>query len=225
MRLGLRRPKIIPGLRKNLKSQTSCWWDSNPRPRPYQGRTLPTELQQHGFCQREFHHRGDMSPAVPLTGSGKNRRLPGKFQWIGLWREVRGKKENIFRSKCSSSMLLPRHLPLPSCHLEQRAKGIEPSPPAWKAGALPLSYARGRVEGLELRVEGRKSRIPTLDSQPTTINLPMVGTGFEPVKAYAARFTVWPLWPLGNPTEKVESRGPRVESRQERYQLLALSGS
>jgi hypothetical protein len=24
----------------------------------------------------------------------------------------------------------------------KRAKGIEPSPPAWKAGALPLSYAR-----------------------------------------------------------------------------------
>ena len=27
----------------------------------------------------------------------------------------------------------------------ERAKGIEPSPPAWKAGALPLSYARSRV--------------------------------------------------------------------------------
>jgi hypothetical protein len=24
----------------------------------------------------------------------------------------------------------------------ERAKGIEPSSPAWKAGALPLSYAR-----------------------------------------------------------------------------------
>ena len=28
--------------------------------------------------------------------------------------------------------------------LMERAKGIEPSPPAWKAGALPLSYARAR---------------------------------------------------------------------------------
>src|SRR5437667_3654559 len=27
-------------------------------------------------------------------------------------------------------------------HPQERAKGIEPSPPAWKAGALPLSYAR-----------------------------------------------------------------------------------
>ena len=25
----------------------------------------------------------------------------------------------------------------------ERATGIEPAPPAWKAGALPLSYARG----------------------------------------------------------------------------------
>ena|GEM_PF-1845227 len=25
---------------------------------------------------------------------------------------------------------------------EKRVKGIEPSPPAWKAGALPLSYTR-----------------------------------------------------------------------------------
>jgi hypothetical protein len=24
----------------------------------------------------------------------------------------------------------------------ERATGIEPAPPAWKAGALPLSYAR-----------------------------------------------------------------------------------
>ena len=30
---------------------------------------------------------------------------------------------------------------------QKRAKGIEPSPPAWKAGALPLSYARARAQG------------------------------------------------------------------------------
>ena len=27
----------------------------------------------------------------------------------------------------------------------ERVKGIEPSPPAWKAGALPLSYTRGNL--------------------------------------------------------------------------------
>jgi hypothetical protein len=25
------------------------------------------------------------------------------------------------------------------------------------------------------------------------------GAGFEPAKASATRFTVWPLWPLGHP--------------------------
>ena len=49
----------------------------------------------------------------------------------------------------------------------ERVKGIEPSQPAWKAGALPLSYTRNLVEE----------------------------TGFEPVKAKANGFTVRPLWP------------------------------
>src|SRR4029079_5727968 len=66
----------------------------------------------------------------------------------------------------------------------KRAKGIEPSPPAWKAGALPLSYARGMVEGRELMVEGRKDVfVFTLNHRPSTLNPPVVGTGFEPVKA------------------------------------------
>lgn len=29
-------------------------------------------------------------------------------------------------------------------------KGIEPSPPAWKAGALPLSYTRGKTRSVRL---------------------------------------------------------------------------
>ena len=49
-------------------------------------------------------------------------------------------------------------------------KGIEPSQPAWKAGVLPLNYTRVTV--------GRE--------------------GFEPPKAYAGRFTVCSLWPLGH---------------------------
>ena len=36
----------------------------------------------------------------------------------------------------------------------ERVKGIEPSRPAWKAGALPLSYTR---------IRGRSSRIRTCD--------------------------------------------------------------
>ena len=51
----------------------------------------------------------------------------------------------------------------------ERVMGIEPTSPAWKAGVLPLNYTR-KV--------GRE--------------------GFEPPKAYAGRFTVCSLWPLGH---------------------------
>ena len=73
----------------------------------------------------------------------------------------------------------------------ERAMGIEPTQPAWKAGALPLSYARAdrfaparAPEGIE-RAEDRagsgdggQDRIRTCEG-------------------CATRFTVWPLWPLG----------------------------
>ena len=52
--------------------------------------------------------------------------------------------------------------------------GIEPTSPAWKAGVLPLNYTR-KV--------GRE--------------------GFEPPKAYAGRFTVCSLWPLGHLPDKL----------------------
>ena len=51
----------------------------------------------------------------------------------------------------------------------ERVMGIEPTSPAWKAGVLPLNYTR---------IVGRE--------------------GFEPPKAYAGRFTVCSLWPLGH---------------------------
>ena len=48
--------------------------------------------------------------------------------------------------------------------------GIEPTRPAWKAGALPLSYTRFKIIG--------ERRIRTSEG-------------------VANRFTVCPLWPLG----------------------------
>ena len=53
---------------------------------------------------------------------------------------------------------------------EKRAMGIEPTYPAWKAGALPLSYAR---------ISGGEKRIRTS-------------------VAIRGRFTVCSLWPLGH---------------------------
>ncbi len=37
---------------------------------------------------------------------------------------------------------------------QERVTGIEPAPPAWKAGALPLSYTRERAshQGTRMRV-------------------------------------------------------------------------
>ena len=57
--------------------------------------------------------------------------------------------------------------------LLERVKRIELSQPAWKAGALPLSYTRRQIGG------GRRIR---------TFEIADNG------------FTVRPLWPLGNPS-------------------------
>jgi hypothetical protein len=56
----------------------------------------------------------------------------------------------------------------------ERVKGIEPSQPAWKAGALPLSYTR--------------------------IFCLVEGTGFEPVKAEPTDLQSVPFGQLGNPS-------------------------
>ena len=54
-------------------------------------------------------------------------------------------------------------------HILERVKGIEPSQPAWKAGALPLSYTRMVEE-----------------------------TGFEPVKAEPTDLQSVPFNQLGH---------------------------
>ena len=40
----------------------------------------------------------------------------------------------------------------------ERVKGIEPSPPAWKAGALPLSYTRIKFQNGTVRGGGSRIR-------------------------------------------------------------------
>ena len=59
----------------------------------------------------------------------------------------------------------------------ERVKGIEPSQPAWMAGALPLSYTRILLIYLLLLVEE---------------------TGFEPVKAELTDLQSVPFGQLGN---------------------------
>ena len=57
--------------------------------------------------------------------------------------------------------------------------GIEPTPPAWKAGALPLSYTRN--------VFRQKNQTDKIDlqrpSQTSKLTKIMAGAGFEPAKA------------------------------------------
>ena len=43
--------------------------------------------------------------------------------------------------KCSTTEL-QQQVQAQRPYLNERVKGIEPSQPAWKAGALPLSYTR-----------------------------------------------------------------------------------
>ena len=62
--------------------------------------------------------------------------------------------------------------------------GIEPTQPAWKAGILPLNYAR--VAGTPGQPQHSISQYPKLTLQTRELG----ETGFEPVKANAIRFTV-----------------------------------
>ena len=64
----------------------------------------------------------------------------------------------------------------------ERVKGIEPSQPAWKAGALPLSYTRARPKPSGSMVEE---------------------SGFEPLKAKLTDLQSVPFGQLGNSSCKV----------------------
>ena len=71
--------------------------------------------------------------------------------------------------KCSTTELQQQvQIPV-SEYLNERVKGIEPSPPAWKAGALPLSYTRFVLNnGLPLsRMTGQCNKFATLTNGQT----------------------------------------------------------
>ncbi len=105
---------------------------------------------------------------------------------------------------------------------EERVMGIEPTPPAWKAGALPLSYTRNIFgSASESATEGTpRYKSPTDPDRalprPKSIRLTSLhlnqqknydrliqnehgGSRIRTCEGRATRFTVWPLWPLGYP--------------------------
>ena len=68
----------------------------------------------------------------------------------------------------------------------ERVKGIEPSQPAWKAGALPLSYTR-------------KITSPAFIKIPISWTSILVGmSGFEPLKAKLTDLQSVPFGQLWN---------------------------
>ena len=75
--------------------------------------------------------------------------------------------------------------------LMERVKGIEPSQPAWKAGTLPLSYTRIYILLIIF-----------------IFLYTFFGGGWwiRTTESNANRFTVCPLWPLGNPSSFVLTR-------------------
>ena len=108
----------------------------------------------------------------------------------------------------------------------ERVAGIEPAPSAWKAEVLPLNYTRRcrrRFASLKalpavLSLPGAAPRVSSL-ARGESLALPsrargeplalpgdpraQAGGGGGRIRTYegeAIRFTVWSLWPLGNPS-------------------------
>ena len=124
----------------------SYWWDLNPRPRPYQGRALPAELQQHVQLSAVLNW-----PSVAQCQTKPSRIIfeSGSYQPADL-QPCRNFSKKLTRSR-------------------ERAMGIEPTWPAWKAGTLPLSYARERASITQMGEAGfepAKAEPPDLQSGP-----------------------------------------------------------
>src|SRR3954447_11534626 len=95
----------------------------------------------------------------------------------------------------------------------ERETGFEPATPS-------LEGWRSTAELFPQLIESTLSAMPVARTGATRIllrpptllsvhapSLPMVGRGgFEPPKAYASRFTVCPLWPLGYLPESAGTR-------------------
>lgn len=107
----------------------------------------PTEIRTPVFCLRS--------------------RCPPTRRWGQLAIQLSRIK---FRSAShpSSSLpgirhIVPHRIPIQILDWQERPKGIEPSSPAWQAGALPLCYGRISVtpRRVELRFSDRKSDVLT----------------------------------------------------------------
>ena len=79
----------------------------------------------------------------------------------------------------------------------ERVAGIEPASLAWKAKVLPLNYTR---EHLPISV--RSAQLLCLPSCSSSLIWKWWWGLDSNQRSFRVRFTVWSLWPLGNPTER-----------------------
>src|ERR671918_653386 len=112
----------------------------------------------------------------------------------------------------------------------ERETGFEPATPSlegWRSTAELFPQLPSRVVARVGTVVGRVGAPRTSNSPPTPLSeqppiATMVGRGgFEPPKAYASRFTVCPLWPLGYLPEPA---GMRSEPRDTPLKLALAGG-
>ena len=66
---------------------------------------------------------------------------------------------------------------------------------------------------------------PTEHPEDATTGSAVPGEGFEPPKAYAGRFTVCSLWPLGHPGKPGQDRGVEIIAPARMGDNLATSRS
>ena len=101
---------------------------------------------------------------------------------------------------------------------EERAMGIEHTPPAWKAGALPLSYTRNLFARnlfarnlFHQQTETVKTDLQSL-SQTSKLTKIMAGAGFEPAKAEPPDLQSGPFGHSGIPPKRhlTEERHPQL---------------
>lgn len=80
------------------------------------------------------------------------------------------------------------------------AEGIEPTTRVLETLVIPLHHAPMEPEeGIEPSTSSLPWRRSTTELPRPKTSLMVPGIGFEPMKAYANRFTVCSIWPLWYP--------------------------
>src|SRR5688572_11650622 len=121
----------------------------------------------------------------------------------------------------------------------ERETGFEPATPSlegWRSTAELFPRTSSVITRIAMptvtapTVVGRSGATRTSLRPPTALSVhaalvTMVGRGgFEPPKAYASRFTVCPLWPLGYLPEPAGMRWRPLEPRQTSSKLALAGG-